>query len=85
MVRLEYLEDTDIKNIIEWNKDKSADFLLQWGGLQYQNPLTEQQIRQRLINGVNQENSDTYIYKIILNETNGGYSIEFEFYQSWSI
>lgn len=70
MVRLEYLESEDIKNIIEWNKDKSADFLLQWAGPQYQHPLTEEQIRQRLIDGTNKENSDTYIYKIILNETN---------------
>lgn len=69
MIKLEYVEGKDIEKIIEWNKDKSADFLLQWAGPQYQYPLTEEQIIQRLINGANKEDSDTYIYKIILIES----------------
>ena len=70
MVRLEYLEFEDIKNIIEWNRDKSSDFLLQWAGPKYQYPLTEEQIGKRLIDEANKENSDTYIYKVVSNETN---------------
>jgi len=69
MIRLEYLEMADIKSIIEWNEGKSADFLLQWAGPQYKHPLTECQISQRLAKGANKKDSDTYIYKIVLNET----------------
>ncbi len=69
MVKLEHLERRDIEKIIEWNKDKSEDFLLQWAGSQYKYPLTEEQIHQRLIAGANKEDSDTYIYKIISSES----------------
>jgi RimJ/RimL family protein N-acetyltransferase len=70
MIRLEFLEREDLNKIVEWNKDKSKDFLYQWTGPWYQYPLTVNQIEDRIINKANMSNSDLYVFKIILNETN---------------
>lgn len=70
MIKLEYLEKKDFKKIIEWNKDKSSNFLLQWAGPLYKYPLTEEQLDLDFSYGVNEETSDLFIYKIIIGETN---------------
>lgn len=70
MIRLEFLEESDFEKIVEWNKDSSPDDLLVWAGPWYKHPLTVEQIKEYFALGVNKEGSDTYIYKIILNETN---------------
>jgi len=30
MIKLEYLEKEDLQKIVQWNLNKSADYLLQW-------------------------------------------------------
>jgi RimJ/RimL family protein N-acetyltransferase len=71
LVRLEYLEKEDIKKIIDWNKDKSKEHLVQWAGSRtYKYPLTEEQIQKRFVEEVNKPESNTIIFKIIRNDTN---------------
>ncbi|MCM1990732.1 GNAT family N-acetyltransferase [Oceanirhabdus seepicola] len=68
MIKLISLEKKDIINIIDWNKDKDADFLMQWAGRYYTYPITEEQIITRLEN--KNSKSDINIYKIVLDKTN---------------
>ena len=59
MLRLTELKHDDIKKIIEWNQDKSEDFLFQWAGKKvYKYPLTENQIEER------QRNENVSIFAI---------------------
>ncbi|HBV66726.1 MAG TPA: GNAT family N-acetyltransferase [Clostridiales bacterium] len=49
--------------MVEWNDDKTADFLLQWAGVDYEYPLSEKQI----IDRIESEPSSGYrLYKIVL-------------------
>lgn len=70
MIRLEFLEEKDFEKIVQWNKDASPDELLVWAGPWYKHPLTVEQIKEYFSFGVNEKDSDTFIYKIILKETN---------------
>lgn len=36
MLKLELIEKEDLKKIVEWNFNKSADYLLQWAGQNHQ-------------------------------------------------
>ncbi|WBW95849.1 GNAT family N-acetyltransferase [Oceanirhabdus sp. W0125-5] len=67
MVKLIALEKEDIINILDWNKDKDADFLMQWAGSYYTYPITEEQIITRLED--KNLKSKIYIYKIVLENT----------------
>jgi len=68
MIRLDYLQKEDLSKIVEWNKDKSRDFLYQWSSYWYQYPITEKQIEDRIMNKANMPGSDFYVYKVILEE-----------------
>jgi len=70
MIRLEFLEKEDFNKIVEWNKNKSREFLYQWATYWFQYPLTEKQIEEKLINKTNMTDSNIYVYKIISDETN---------------
>lgn len=70
MIKLEYLDKEGIRQIIEWNRDSSAAYLMQWAGPWFKYPLTEEQYETYFSYGANYEGSDTFIYKIIDEETN---------------
>ena len=40
MIKISLIEIEDLEKIVEWNKNKSADYLLQWAGPMYNYPLT---------------------------------------------
>jgi RimJ/RimL family protein N-acetyltransferase len=65
MIKLEYLEQKDFKKIVEWNNNKTADFLLQWSGPVYKYPLTEEQIQDFFDSYVNKEKDTLFVYKIV--------------------
>lgn len=70
MIRLEPLEKRDFIKIVEWNKGKSGDFLMQWSGPIYSYPLTVEQIED-YFNKTNANNSkDLLVFKIVMEETN---------------
>ena len=50
-MEIQKLKIDNIENIVNWCKDKDADFLTQWSGRGYQYPLTEEQIINRLSKG----------------------------------
>lgn len=65
MIRLELIKKEDLYKIVEWNRNKSADDLLQWAGPLYEYPLTISQVEKYFLDEKNKEVVDTYIYKII--------------------
>lgn len=65
MIKLEYLEKEDLIKIVEWNTNKSEDYLLQWAGPMYDYPLTIKQVEDYLLNN----NSDIFVYKILSIDT----------------
>ncbi|MBP3923383.1 MAG: GNAT family N-acetyltransferase [Ruminiclostridium sp.] len=50
-IKIKKLDNKNIKAIVNWCKDKDADFLMQWAGAGYIYPLTEEQISKRLYDG----------------------------------
>lgn len=69
-INLELLEEIDYSTIIGFNKGKDADFLYQWAGPGYDFPISEKQIADRIANGVNGVDADTYIFKILSESSN---------------
>lgn len=69
MVKLESLEKQDLGKIVEWNSDKSAEFLLQWAGPMYIYPLTIKQVEDYFYNEVKKDDSNIFAYKIRLNDS----------------
>ncbi|WP_346913133.1 GNAT family protein [Clostridium sp.] len=65
MIRLELIKKEDLYKIVEWNRNKSADDLLQWAGPLYEYPLTLSQVEKYFLDEENKEVVDTYIYKIV--------------------
>lgn len=65
MIKLALLEKEDFPKIIEWNVNKSADYLLQWSGPKFSYPLTLVQIENYFLNEVKKENSGISVYKIL--------------------
>ena len=64
MVELKLLEEEDCDFIVDWNKNKDRDYLIQWAGYKvYQYPLNTEQISRR----IGEEN--IRIFKIIYNAT----------------
>jgi RimJ/RimL family protein N-acetyltransferase len=66
MIELKYFERSDFKQLINWID--SPEFLLQWGGPQFDYPLNESQL-EKYIENANNDNSDTLVYKVIHKET----------------
>ncbi|MFB6468801.1 GNAT family N-acetyltransferase [Cytobacillus sp. Hz8] len=66
MIKLEYFEKVNFAQLINWID--SPEFLLQWSGSTFEYPLTKEQLK-NYINSANQENSDTYAYKVIFEKT----------------
>ncbi|WP_435789844.1 GNAT family N-acetyltransferase [Clostridium sp.] len=69
MIKLDLLEKEDLKKIVEWNVNKSADDLLQWAGPMYNYPLTLAQVENYFFNEVKKDNSNIFVYKIRLINT----------------
>jgi RimJ/RimL family protein N-acetyltransferase len=69
MIRLEYLEKEDLKEIVEWNANKSADYLTQWAGPSYSYPLTLEQIENCFLNDSKKYDSNINAYKIRITDT----------------
>lgn len=69
MIKLDSIEKEDLRKVIEWNINKSADDLLQWAGPMYNHPLTLEQLESYFLNEVKKDNSNIYVYKIKLDYT----------------
>lgn len=69
MIRLELIKKEDLYKIVEWNRNKSADDLLQWAGTLYEYPLTLSQIEKYFSEEESKDVADAYIYKIISKST----------------
>lgn len=69
MVKIELLEKEDLRKILKWNENKSADYLLQWAGPLYGHPLTLDQLEDYFFKEVKKFYRDTFIYKILLIDT----------------
>ncbi|WP_027624535.1 GNAT family N-acetyltransferase [Clostridium lundense] len=69
MIRLQLMQREDLKKIIEWNIDKSADELLQWAGPMYNYPLTLVQLENYFLDEIKKEYSNIFLYKIELVNT----------------
>ncbi len=70
MISLELMEKEDLQKIIEWNTNKSADYLLQWAGPKFTYPLMLDELERYFMEEVHDLNSDILLYKIILVSTN---------------
>lgn len=66
MIELEYFERPDFNQLIRWID--SPEFLLQWGGPQFDYPLNESQLEKYIENAI-RDTSDTLVYKVIHKET----------------
>lgn len=66
MIKLRYFEREDFQQLIDWVD--TPEFLLQWGGPQFQYPLTVSQLEE-YIKGSNHESAHSLIYAVILEET----------------
>jgi RimJ/RimL family protein N-acetyltransferase len=66
MVVLKYFGRSDFKQLMNWID--SPEFLLQWGGPQFDFPLNEKQL-EKYIENANNDNSNTFMYKVIHIET----------------
>lgn len=64
MLKILPLEKKDAACIVKWNENKTADFLLQWAGIDYKYPLSEKQIIDRI---ESEPSSGHRMYKITLN------------------
>lgn len=56
MIKLNFIKKEDLKKIIEWNVNKSADYLLQWAGPMYNYPLLLAQVENYFSNEVIKKN-----------------------------
>lgn len=65
MFRLEYMTRDDFMKVLDWNKNTTPEFLLQWAGPMFEYPLTEEQLNKYFSRGVNEQTSDTFVYKIV--------------------
>lgn len=69
MIKLDLLKKEDLQNIIRWNSNRSEDYLLQWAGPNFKYPLTITQIENYFLNEVEKENSNIFVYKILITKT----------------
>jgi len=66
MIKLEYFERNNFKQLIDWID--SEEFLLQWGGPVFSYPLQNKQLEKYIANA-NYENANVFVYKVIDQET----------------
>lgn len=66
MVELKYFGRSDFNQLIEWID--SPEFLLQWGGPEFDYPLNDAQL-EKYIKNANNDNSESLIYKAIDTDT----------------
>ncbi|PEO52645.1 GNAT family N-acetyltransferase [Bacillus pseudomycoides] len=66
MIKLEYFERNNFKQLIDWID--SEEFLLQWGGPAFSYPLQNKQLEKYIANA-NYENANVFVYKVIDQET----------------
>lgn len=66
MIELKYFERADFKQLMDWID--SPKLLLQWGGNQFDYPLTESQL-EKYIENANHPEADIFVYKAIRKET----------------
>jgi len=64
MIKIELIKEEDLINIVEWNKNTSQDFLIQWSGNLYSYPLNINQLKYYYLKKA-KENFNIFIYKII--------------------
>lgn len=69
MIKLSLIEIGDLEKIVEWNENKSADYLLQWAGPMYNYPLTPVQVENYFLNEVKKDSSNIFVYKVQLSDT----------------
>ncbi|WP_128894676.1 GNAT family N-acetyltransferase [Longirhabdus pacifica] len=62
MVKLECFEKSDYNQLIDWID--SPAFLLQWGGIQFTYPLTEEQLDQYM-EKLKNDKIETFVYKVV--------------------
>ncbi|MHB8127283.1 MAG: GNAT family N-acetyltransferase [Desulfitobacteriaceae bacterium] len=62
MINLESMVSEDLKQVIEWNKNSSPEFLLQWSG-EFKCPLTKEQLDKFYCFG--EKGTGKYYYKIV--------------------
>lgn len=63
MIKLEYFERKDFKELIEWSGDEA--FLLQWAGTHFTFPLDEQQLEKYIECANDIHRSEIMIYKAV--------------------
>jgi RimJ/RimL family protein N-acetyltransferase len=66
MIKLELIKDEDFNKVVQWNKEKSKDFLIQWAGPAFEFPLTEEQLRQFFKDYNTSNSASPLLFKIIL-------------------
>ncbi|MFC4098962.1 GNAT family N-acetyltransferase [Paenibacillus xanthanilyticus] len=69
-IKLELLNESEFGIIVNWINNYDEDFLVQWSGLTYKFPLSTEQMLTHYLRGINSQESDVYIYKIIDQQTN---------------
>jgi RimJ/RimL family protein N-acetyltransferase len=70
MIRFEFMTRDDFIKVLEWNKNTTPEFLLQWAGPLFKYPLTVEQLKTYFYRGVNEQTSDTFVYTIVETERN---------------
>lgn len=69
MIELKPLQREDYSKVVEWNKDKTSDFLHQWAGDAYKYPLTEEQIEKFISDSTADISKAITVYKIVMKDT----------------
>lgn len=62
MINLEPMVSDDLKQVIEWNKNSTPEFLLQWSG-EFEHPLTIEQLKKFYRFG--EKGTGRFSYKIV--------------------
>lgn len=69
MIKLDLMKKEDLQKIVEWNVNKSSDYLLKWAGPMYNYPLTLTQVQNYFFTDVKKDNPNIFVYKIQLINT----------------
>lgn len=64
MIKLELLVTEDLERVIEWNRNSSPEFLLQWSG-EFEYPLTREQLESCFSYEINKKETEKFFYKIV--------------------
>ncbi|WP_163195083.1 GNAT family N-acetyltransferase [Clostridium thermarum] len=66
MIKLELMKEEDFSKVVQWNKGKSKDFLVQWAGPALEYPLTEDKLREFFKEYNMPNETSRLLFKIIL-------------------